>query len=658
MLIKQSPWAARFDLAVDLHEKLDQVRQHIAQGLEGTDAKQRLVATACYLIDALCLRVGDETDTDEADTVGITALRLEHVKLYPDGTGEFRFWGKDSVPRQKKISLPSAVQQNLEELIEEARSSSRTRQDKPQLFPDIDSHAVNAYLAEAMPALTVNILRTHHATDVVHNSLAMSEVKASDPDYKKWGAVVLANLEAAILCNHYKKAPENWQDSRNRSKDQLKTMGEQVERCRAEVRKAKETLIVIYRETREKKKATTGTEQHQHLEAHYAKKIEQARMELDVAQRNLRQTEAALDKVKIEGTIAARDRTWNLDTSLKSCIDPRVFYEWGQQVEYDVLGLYYPEALQHKFAWVREEIEPQTTLDSADLLTQTHKLIGEDISIETLQFLCPDGRFPYNDSMANRDIITDKQRQMLTELASTLKRLAAEEAYYAPNGMFHLVIPQDLAILHRLGVAKLIVAADPLGFWLRVHGTSKLAETAIFRWQPERPLSVYGNAVPDDIIVLLDVCLSALWYDLRRSGAEALPVEDSQQPFIQPRKSMPPKTKPKRMARPIRTLPKLHRVDFKGSHQWGTPSEREIIRRRDHSVNGHPRKLPSNWKRGEDREGVALGYGVILPDGYTYVSPYKASGKQSKVAFEQATLVVSRGLASLVAWLPRGVEQH
>ena len=50
-------------------------------------------------------------------------------------------------------------------------------------------------------------------------------------------------------------------------------------------------------------------------------------------------------------------RTWNLGTSLKSYIDPRVYYEWGQQVGYDVLEHYYPAALRNKFAWVRNGME-------------------------------------------------------------------------------------------------------------------------------------------------------------------------------------------------------------------------------------------------------------------------------------------------------------
>jgi hypothetical protein len=42
---------------------------------------------------------------------------------------------------------------------------------------------------------------------------------------------------------------------------------------------------------------------------------------------------------------------------LKSYIDPRVYYQWGQQVGYDVLENYYPTALRRKFAWVRSQAQ-------------------------------------------------------------------------------------------------------------------------------------------------------------------------------------------------------------------------------------------------------------------------------------------------------------
>ena len=47
------------------------------------------------------------------------------------------------------------------------------------------------------------------------------------------------------------------------------------------------------------------------------------------------------------------NRSWNLGTSQKSYIDPRIFYNWGNRVEYDVLEKFYSKTLRVKFQWVK-----------------------------------------------------------------------------------------------------------------------------------------------------------------------------------------------------------------------------------------------------------------------------------------------------------------
>jgi len=352
--VKQEREAAKFDKADALRQNLEEIRAHIQEGLADEDPKRRMIATACYLIDALCLRVGDEKDPDEADTVGATTLRPEHVTLHEDGAAEFKFLGKDSVLWHKKIQPPPVVLQNLQELVQNARPSGSGSRDKPQIFPTIDSGHVNAYLGEILPGLTAKVFRTHHATQAVRESLASSEVEASDPDYEKWGAVVQANLEAAVLCNHYKTAPANWQDRRDRFNEKKSRAQERVDALRAQAKQASQALEAIKREAREKKAEASSDAQKERAQARYAKRIEQAKKKAEAAKAKLQRAEDALGKLKIQDTVAARGRTWNLGTSLKSYIDPRVYYRWGQQVDYDVLERYYPKTLQRKFAWVKE----------------------------------------------------------------------------------------------------------------------------------------------------------------------------------------------------------------------------------------------------------------------------------------------------------------
>ena len=360
--VKQEREAQKFDEAAVLHAELERVRAHIEQGLRDPDPKKRMIATACYLIDALCLRVGDEKDPGEADTVGATTLRPEHVTLHPDGIAEFRFYGKDFVRWHKKLELPEIVRQNLAELSSTARPPNSANRgdkkkhptrDKPQLFPDIGSRDVNAYLSEALPGLTAKVFRTHHATEIVRSSLETSGLKASDPEYEKRKAATLANLQAAILCNHTKNEPKSWPARRERFKERLQKAEERVQRYRLQVEEHRESLAALRQEAREKK-ASASDAKRKRLEASYQKKIERAKRRIETAKNRLQKAKDARDKLKAQTVIATKTRTWNLGTSLKSYIDPRVYYRWGQRVEYDVLECFYPKKLRQKFAWVKE----------------------------------------------------------------------------------------------------------------------------------------------------------------------------------------------------------------------------------------------------------------------------------------------------------------
>jgi DNA topoisomerase-1 len=363
--VKQEREAAKFDQAVELHQTLAQVRAHIARGLADSDARRRMVATACYLIDALCLRVGDEKDPDEADTVGATTLRPEHVTLHSDGTAEFKFLGKDAVQWHRKIPLPPMVRQNLEGLLQEARPSNSAgnnkrhpTRDRPQIFPQIGSSDVNAFLSEVLPGLTAKVFRTHHATQAVRDSLSAAEVTPSDPEYRKWTAAALANLEAAVVCNHYKKAPANWKDSRQRASERQQKLREQLALRRSQAREVKEKLRELQREGREKRQSAKTRAQRDRLRTSYAKKLERAGKRVETAEERLERAQLMLDRTTAKDTVAAKKGTWNLNTSLKSYVDPRVFHEWGQRVDYDVLECYYPKALRRKFAWVRAYDDP------------------------------------------------------------------------------------------------------------------------------------------------------------------------------------------------------------------------------------------------------------------------------------------------------------
>jgi DNA topoisomerase-1 len=71
------------------------------------------LGTATYLIDKLALRVGNEKEEDEADTVGCCSLRVEHIQTKENDTVVFDFLGKDSMRYYNEVQLEHQVWKNI-----------------------------------------------------------------------------------------------------------------------------------------------------------------------------------------------------------------------------------------------------------------------------------------------------------------------------------------------------------------------------------------------------------------------------------------------------------------------------------------------------------------------------------------------------------------
>ena len=110
-ILKQNKDKEKYDKAKNLEKYFHKIEKEIINKMRNSkDSNKKKIATVCYLILKLAMRVGDEKDPDEADTVGASTLRVEHIK-FPEKEGkkyiEFNFLGKDSVPWQKIIEIDS-----------------------------------------------------------------------------------------------------------------------------------------------------------------------------------------------------------------------------------------------------------------------------------------------------------------------------------------------------------------------------------------------------------------------------------------------------------------------------------------------------------------------------------------------------------------------
>ncbi len=381
--LKQSRDKEKYDKAVELRRNLDRVREFIESNLDHPDLKRRKTATVCYLIDQLNFRVGDEkdeADETEADTVGASSLRPQHISFNPDGSVTFDFLGKDSVRHLITAHLDERAVRNLKEFAQTANNKS--------LFEEVDSTVVSEFLDEVMEGLSAKVFRTCHATEAVEKKLEEVKVDPQDPEYVKKHAATLANLEAAKACNHKRTIPKTWEESLRRQKERLKerrrralenqrkyrekiaktraTYDERLEKLKASIEAEKEALAELERQLEErlaqgkpskglkrrvesKKRKLRGLRKR--LAETKRKRGERLAKLREAMERRKTRDREAIEKAKLQIRAKELTRDYNLGTSLKNYIDPRVYLDWGRRVDYDWRN-YYSKALVKKFSWI------------------------------------------------------------------------------------------------------------------------------------------------------------------------------------------------------------------------------------------------------------------------------------------------------------------
>ncbi|MHA1557307.1 MAG: hypothetical protein ACTSPM_10285 [Candidatus Heimdallarchaeota archaeon] len=398
--LKQDREIEKFNKAKKISKHLEKIRSEIVNGIKSDNPRTRKIALACYIIDQLILRVGDEKDEDEADTVGATTLRPEHITIEGENVN-FNFLGKDSVEWNKDTTFPPYVIKELQFLIAEAEKSG---EDKPQIFSKIGSTQVNDFFSNIVPDLTAKVFRTFHATNIVSAHLEESDTSADDPEYKKKEAATMANREAAVVCTHMKQVPKNWDNRIQRFRERKIKSTERIEKAKLNQGVREERLDVLKTNLKERRKQEKGQqkilaltktdlielddlsnseqdskekEKLNKASAKQKKKVQTQRKRVGTAKKRIESAQnqlargknsvgtakervykarEAYKKIESQERISKSTKVWNLGTSLKSYIDPRVYHAWGKEVDYDWRN-YYSKTLQNKFSWVERDEE-------------------------------------------------------------------------------------------------------------------------------------------------------------------------------------------------------------------------------------------------------------------------------------------------------------
>jgi DNA topoisomerase-1 len=304
----------KFELARKLKKKISEIRKYNESNLSNDNLKIRQLATALYFIENFSLRVGNEKNKDEADTVGVSSLRVEHINLLENNKIKLDFLGKDSVRYVNKIEVTDQIYENL-------KYFSQNKNKKDGLFDKISPSDLNSYLQDFMKHLTSKVFRTMNASKLFQKEINKinNKFQNESDDSNKINLILnefnKANAKVALMCNHQKNINRNYKDSLIKINDKIKD----IKKKRRDYENKKELL-------KQKGKDTKAV------------------------RKNLIKIELLLKTIKSKKNLKIEMKNVSLGTSKINYIDPRITISFMKRHNIDINKLF-TKTLQEKFSW-------------------------------------------------------------------------------------------------------------------------------------------------------------------------------------------------------------------------------------------------------------------------------------------------------------------
>jgi DNA topoisomerase-1 len=284
----------KYEKARKLQRHIETVREKYMVDASSNNTVKKQLGTVLWLIDHYGVRVGGEKGTDEADTVGATTLRVEHIKLEKPNKVIFDFLGKDSIRFYKELLVPKIIYTNFEFLIKGKIGST-------QVFNDISSRSVNIYLKEFDKNFTAKVFRTRLGSSIMFEALKKVKIPKESNNSQIKILFNKANIQVAEVLNHTRNISKKAKEGIDNEKDKLKDLNQEL---KDKTKEGKSTLAIEKR--------------------------------IETAQRRI---ESKTDVMAVAIT-----------TSLTNYIDPRLVVSWSNAQSANIDAIY-SKALSKKFQW-------------------------------------------------------------------------------------------------------------------------------------------------------------------------------------------------------------------------------------------------------------------------------------------------------------------
>eukprot|EP00127_Corallochytrium_limacisporum_P004046 Clim_evm95s156 gene=Clim_evmTU95s156 len=315
-------------------------------------------ALALYLIDHLALRAGNTKSDDEADTVGVTTFRAEHmtVSLRDNGsercTIRLKFLGKDSVEFDRNVAVPEYIAQVAADVRQLSLNEDSSGQG--DLFGTVSSANLNYWLAGLLKtsknetAFSSKTFRTMNAS-LIFEACLQEKVKEEVDDKQKLAerqeafgrAYERANLAVAEFCNHRKTVGDGYEAATAKLEAKLADLEQKGKQWEREINRVAKNLDAL---------KESCTNEDAKAEKEFKKQLKRLTSELRKVQRrrDTEMTRMSRLKKRLQRRLMLKDYT--LSTSVMNYIDPRITVTWAKKCRVDPHKVW-PKTAREKYSW-------------------------------------------------------------------------------------------------------------------------------------------------------------------------------------------------------------------------------------------------------------------------------------------------------------------
>ena len=323
----------KYEHSFQLIQKFKDFDNLIEEYLNSNSKHKKEIALAIFLIKNYAIRVGNERNEWQADTVGITTLRKEHIRI--DGNKLILdFLAKDSIPYHKEDIIDERIAREFENLLKDKTS-------KNEIFR-LNSNELNSIIKDICPCASPKTFRSAKCCSIFCEEFNKQNVKSSWKDNEKKKALIKANLIVAEMLNHKKgvsgKSKEVLNNTMNKLDDNIKSKKEKYNLFMKDYQSKKRIINMNLKDAKERKSdilMNKYTKQKQDLE------LKKQKLEEGVL--------LAKDKKEIKKDTSKA----NLTTSLNSYCSPMVIYSICKDMDYDVKNIY-TKSMMNKFSWAED----------------------------------------------------------------------------------------------------------------------------------------------------------------------------------------------------------------------------------------------------------------------------------------------------------------